>query len=194
MYKRQILGTTGIVVPYSASSYIASITQGIDVAIANRITELVINSGARSEKYLKNLFPNTEEQGFVHYGNWIGETLQKIKETPIEKVTIGIMLGKAVKLAKGNRDTHSCVSTWDKAFIPTIAESCGYNKEVQSKIIELNMAGRLPELFEFKQSEVFYQYLLKECYVQVLKAVGDKTKVDIYLISKTGEMIKFNDH
>ena len=44
-----ILGTSGIVKPYSSSSYIASIEQGIDVAVANNIKELVINSGARSE-------------------------------------------------------------------------------------------------------------------------------------------------
>lgn len=66
-----ILGTTGIVKPYSSSSYIASIEQGIDVAVANGIRELVINSGARSEKYLRALFPYLKEHTFIHYGNWI---------------------------------------------------------------------------------------------------------------------------
>jgi len=65
-----ILGTTGIVKPYSSSSYIASIEQGIDVAISNSVTELVINSGARSEKFLSKKFNHLPEYAFIHYGNW----------------------------------------------------------------------------------------------------------------------------
>jgi len=66
-----ILGTTGIVKPYSSSSYIASIEQGIDVAVSNGAKELVINSGARSEKFLHEKFKHLPNYAFVHYGNWI---------------------------------------------------------------------------------------------------------------------------
>jgi len=185
-----ILGTSGIVKPYSSASYIASIVQGIDVAIANNINELVINSGARSEKYLKQLFPNHSEQSFIHYGNWIGETLKKIKTAPIKKVTIGIMLGKAVKLAYGKTDTHSCISSWNKDFITEIAANCGYNEELQNEIKKLNMAGRLVELFPFKKEEIFYQKLLQKCYEQT-RIIINETSLDIYLIDKDGSYIKY---
>lgn len=185
-----VLGTTGIVKPYSSSSYIASIEQGIDVAVANGHRELVINSGARSEKYLRVLFPNLPEQGFIHYGNWIGETLKKVKVSPIQKITIGIMLGKAVKLAKGNTDTHSCVASWDKDFIATIAHEVGYDKTVQQEITALNMAGRLVELFPFQQKEIFYQQLLHHCFTQI-NLILDNTTVDLYLIGKNGEFIQY---
>ena len=185
-----ILGTSGIVKPYSSSSYIASIEQGIDVAIATGATELVINSGSRSEKYIKTLFPNLTEQSFVHYGNWIGETLVKIKSSKIKKVTIGIMLGKAVKLGYGRTDTHSCVSSWNKEFIIELALSCGYNDTVKSQILELNMAGRLIEIFPFNGTEKFYQALLYACYKHT-KVVINQTQLNIYLIGKNGEFIKY---
>ena len=186
-----ILGTSGIVKPYSASSYIASIEQGIDVAIANGINELVINSGARSEKYIKTLFPNFTEQAFIHYGNWIGETLQKIQETNIRKVTIGIMLGKAIKLAYGRTDTHSCVSSWNKEFVVSVAKEVGYaSSEIETSILELNMGGRLIEIFPFVQQEKFYQQLLKHCY-QHSKQKIPKVDLTIYLIGKSGEIIKY---
>ncbi len=185
-----ILGTTGIVKPYSSASYIASIVQGIDVAVANGIDELVINSGGRSEKYLKALFPDTSAQGFIHYGNWIGETLKKIKTAPIKKVTIGIMLGKAVKLAYGKTDTHSCISSWNKDFVSNIAASCGYDEQIQNEIKNLNMAGRLIELFSFNEDELFYQRLLEKCYEQT-KVIINKTALDIYLIGKDGSYIKY---
>ncbi|WP_109831183.1 cobalt-precorrin-5B (C(1))-methyltransferase [Reichenbachiella versicolor] len=186
-----ILGTTGIVKPYSASSYIASIEQGIDVAVANGIDELVINSGARSEKYLRSLFPNLAEQAFIHYGNWIGETLKKIQISPIRKVSIGIMLGKAVKLAFGTTDTHSCVSSWNKNFIAELAADAGYSLDIQEQIKSLNMAGRLVEVFAYQQNEIFYQTLLKHCIETSRKVFNRKILLDIYLINKEGKFIKY---
>ena len=183
-----ILGTTGIVKPYSSSSYIASIEQGIDVAVANKITELVINSGARSEKFLSEKFNHLPAYAFIHYGNWIGETLTKINECNIKKVSIGIMLGKAVKLAGGITDTHSCVSSWNKDFVVDLAQQIGF--EDGDKIKELNMAGRLIELFEFEQNSPFFQLLLEHCY----KHTHTKMKqvaLDIYLIHKNGTLIKY---
>lgn len=185
-----ILGTSGIVKPYSSSSYIASIEQGIDVAVANGINEVVINSGARSEKYLRQLFPNLTEQSFIHFGNWIGETLQKISTSKIEKATIGIMLGKAVKLAYGRTDTHSCVSSWNKEFVVNLAEACGYDATISDKILALNMAGRLTEIFPFNNDEIFYQKLLEACYFQSKEIINNVT-LDVYLIGMNGEFIKY---
>ncbi|PCI03662.1 MAG: cobalamin biosynthesis protein CbiD [Flavobacteriaceae bacterium] len=185
-----ILGTSGIVKPYSSSSYIASIEQGIDVAVANGITEVVINSGARSEKYLRCLFPDLTEQSFIHFGNWIGETLTKISTSKIQKATIGIMLGKAVKLAYGRTDTHSCVSSWNKEFVKEMAVESGADASKADAILSLNMAGRLIELFSFEQDEVFYQLLLKNCYEQSKKIIKN-TDLHLYLIGKDGSFITY---
>ncbi|AZQ65469.1 cobalt-precorrin-5B (C(1))-methyltransferase [Flammeovirga pectinis] len=185
-----ILGTSGIVKPYSASSYIASIEQGVDVAVANGITELVINSGARSEKYLKQLFPKLTEQSFIHYGNWIGDTLRKINTSPIKKVTMGIMLGKAVKLAQGQTDTHSCVSSWDKEFIANIALENNYPLSLRGDIIKLNMASRLVEVIPFNKEECFYQALLSACY-QEIRILLKQTEFHLFLIGKDGDYIQF---
>lgn len=159
-----ILGTTGIVKPFSASAYIASITQGIDVALANGCTEIVINSGGRSEKLLKNRFPHLPDFSFIQYGNWIGDTLEKIKSVPLEKVTMGIMIGKAAKLAQGELDTHSGKSTWDKDFIYQLAKNCDYSDEICEPILDLNMARRLTEIFPFDEKEPFFQSLRQHCY------------------------------
>lgn len=185
-----ILGTTGIVTPFSAASYIASIRQGIDVALANGTNELVINSGARSEKYLKALFPHLPEFAFVHYGNWIGETLQKISESPVRKVHMGIMLGKAVKLAEGQLDTHSSKNSWNKAFILQLAKSAQYPDAYLSQVLQLNMAGRLSELFKFTPTEKFYQVLLKSCYTHCMHLAPEIDLV-LYLINKEGAYITY---
>ncbi|MDC1162358.1 cobalt-precorrin-5B (C(1))-methyltransferase [Tenacibaculum sp.] len=185
-----ILGTSGIVTPFSAASYIASIEQGIDVAIANKTTQLLINSGARSEKIVRNLFPNTPETACIHYGNWIKETFEKIHISPqITQVNMGIMLGKAAKLAKGDLNTHSGKTTWDKNFIAQLAIEAGYPKETAEIILTLNMAGRLREIFTFAQQEKFYQLLLHKCYLHC-KKIAPNITLHLFLINNNGEYIE----
>ena len=185
-----ILGTTGIVTPFSASSYIASIRQGIDVALANGVEELVLNSGARSEKFLQGMFTHLPGYAFIHYGNWIGESLQKIAESPLKRVHLGIMLGKAVKLAQGELDTHSGKSSWDKNFVYQLAKSVAYPEAVAGQILTLNMAGRLTELFNFTSTESFYQALLKACYTNC-KNIAPDVDLVIYLLDKEGAYITY---
>lgn len=186
-----ILGTTGIVKPFSASAYIASITQGIDVAIANNCTEIVINSGGRSENLLRKTFSNLPEFAFIQYGNWIGETLDKIKSSSLQKVTMGIMLGKAAKLAQGELDTHSGKSTWDKQFIYQLAKECGYSDEQCFPLLELNMARRLTEIFNFNEQELFYQKLAECCY-SVCSKVIPNVELNIMLIDANDKIIGYN--
>ncbi|SEB86017.1 cobalt-precorrin-5B (C1)-methyltransferase [Tenacibaculum sp. MAR_2009_124] len=187
-----ILGTSGIVTPFSAASYIASIRQGVDVAIANNQEELLINSGARSEKMLRNLFPEIKETACIHYGNWIRETFERIAESPeIHTVNMGIMLGKAAKLAEGNLNTHSGKTTWNKEFIAQLAKESGYSDEVSDKILSLNMAGRLREIFIFAQQEKFYQTLLKYCYKHCHR-IAPKIELNLYLINNDQTHIKYN--
>ncbi|CAM1372166.1 Cobalt-precorrin-5B C(1)-methyltransferase [Tenacibaculum litopenaei] len=186
-----ILGTTGIVTPFSAASYIASIHQGIDVAIANGQDQLMINSGGRSEKALKQLFPTIHETACIHYGNWIGATFEKINKKPqVRKVLMGIMLGKAAKLAKGMLDTHSAKASWDKEFIYQLAVEAGYSTELATKVLDLNMAGRLRELFTFEPEEPFYQKLLEKCFQNCVMLAPD-TELELYLINNNNQTILY---
>jgi cobalt-precorrin-5B (C1)-methyltransferase len=183
-----ILGTTGIVKPFSASAYIASITQGIDVAVANGCREIVINSGGRSENILRKRFSHLPEFAFIQYGNWIGETLDKIKASSLQKVTMGIMLGKAAKLAQGELDTHSGKSGWDKQFIYNLAKECGYSDEQCSPILDLNMARRLTEIFPFTAEEPFFKKLAATCY-EVCHAIIPDVMLQILLIDANDTII-----
>lgn len=185
-----ILGTTGIVRPFSASAYIASITQGIDVALANNCREIVINSGGRSENILRKRFDHLPEFAFIQYGNWIGETLEKIRSVPLEKVTMGIMLGKAAKLAQGELDTHSGKSSWDKQFIHGLAKECGYSDEQCAPILELNMARRLTEIFPFTEQEPFFRKLAEYCYA-VCKPLIPAVDLQILLIDANDTILRF---
>ena len=112
-----IVGVSGIVKPFSEEAFIDSIRKCMTVAKASGSDRVVINSGGKSERFVKALYPDLPRQAFVEYGNYIGETLKMAHELHFENVTLGVMLGKAVKLAAGHLDTHSRKTTMDKAFI-----------------------------------------------------------------------------
>ena len=84
-----IIGTSGIVRPFSSEAFVNSIRKEIQVARALGCTELVINSGAKSENYLRSRFPHLPPQAFVHYGNYIGDTLRLAEEEGITHLTNG---------------------------------------------------------------------------------------------------------
>ena len=112
-----IIGVSGIVKPFSEEAFIDSIRKCMQVAKASGTRRVVINSGAKSERFVRARYPDLPQQAFVEYGNYIGETLKIAHELAIPQVTLGVMLGKAVKLAAGNLDTHSRRATMDKDFI-----------------------------------------------------------------------------
>ncbi|WP_160713194.1 cobalt-precorrin-5B (C(1))-methyltransferase [Chitinophaga solisilvae] len=187
-----ILGTTGRVKPFSAAAYIASIEQGIDVALANGLQTVVINSGGRSEKLLRGLYPQLPAMAFVQYGNWIGETLEKINNTPLQSFTIGMMLGKAVKLAGGALNTHSNQSSWDKEFVAGLAATAGYPPEKCETIRQLSMARGLTELFPFESGEPFYAALAAQCR-QVIASVLKPVPFEIVLIDAADQHLLYVD-
>jgi len=112
-----IIGVSGIVQPYSEEAFLESIRKCLKVACASGAQRIVLGSGAKSENALRALYPELPTQAFVQYGNFVGETLQMAAALGCNSVTLGVMLGKAVKLASGQLDTHSRRATFDRDFV-----------------------------------------------------------------------------
>ena len=138
-----IIGVSGIVKPFSEASFIDSIRKCMTVAKASGTDRVVINSGGKSERFVKALYPDLPQQAFVEYGNFIGETLKIAHELDIRNVTLGVMLGKAVKLAAGHLDTHSRKTTMDKAFIQQMLEASGCPIDISNITLARELWERL---------------------------------------------------
>lgn len=183
-----ILGTTGVVRPYSLDTWIASIRREMEVSQAVGVKHLILNSGGRSEGYLKDLFPDLPSNAFVQYGNFIGKSLEIAQQLNFSQITLSIMLGKAVKLANGELDTHSKKVTMDLAFIYTLAEKSKLSERQLQEIRELNMARQLWEIIPNHDSP-FYKLVLQHCY-EVCKPIVPHQKLEILLIDDKGHFIR----
>ena len=150
-----IIGTSGIVKPFSTDAFIRSIAKSMEVARATGSPRVVINSGAKSERFVRAYYPELPPQAFVHYGNFIGETL---------KLALGVMIGKAVKLAEGHLDTHSRQVTMNRDFIISMAREAGCGEDVCTRIDGITLARELWDLIPASLLPTFTQTVIDHCH------------------------------
>lgn len=159
-----IVGVSGIIQPFSIEGFINSIRKCIDVAKAMGCKHLVLHSGAKSEHILQDKHPDLPTIAFVEYGNYVGEAIRLANEMQIPQITIGIMLGKAVKLAEGHLDTHSRMATMNKEFIKEMMREAGCSESSLQLADNLNMARDLISLLPSQELEAFVSVVLHHCY------------------------------
>lgn len=111
-----ILGTTGIVNPFSCAAWIASIHRGIDVARASGLQHVAGCTGSTSEDAVRAHF-NLPLEAMLDMGDFAGGLLKYLKLHPVPRVTIGGGFGKMVKLAQGAMDLHSGRSQVDFVWL-----------------------------------------------------------------------------
>lgn len=140
-----IIGVSGIVKPFSEEAFVASINKCMQVAKASGSDRVVINSGGKSERFVKALYPDLPQQAFVEYGNYIGETLAIANDLDIKNVTMGVMMGKAVKLAAGNLDTHSRHTTMDIDFVMDMLHEADINIDISDLTLARELWDRIPQ-------------------------------------------------
>ena len=155
-----IIGVSGIVKPFSEEAFLDSIRKCMTVAKASGSERVVINSGGKSERFVKALYPELPQQAFVEYGNYIGETLKMAHELDVKRVTLGVMLGKAVKLAAGHLDTHSRRTTMDKAFIQRMLEESGISIDISNMTLARELWERIAE----NSRAAFAHTVIRHCY------------------------------
>lgn len=159
-----IIGTSGIVRPFSNEAFVEAIRKEVEVAMAVGSPMLVINSGARSEAFLKDRYPGLPPQAFVHYGNFIGEALKIASELKVPQVAMGIMLGKAVKLAEGHLDTHSKSVVMNKDFLKEVAAAAGCSQATAEAIDSMTLARELWHGLPEADARRFFSGILSRCH------------------------------
>ncbi len=182
-----IIGVSGIVKPFSEEAFIGSIRKCMQVAKASASDRVVINSGGKSERFVKALYPDLPQQAFVEYGNYIGETLKIASELSITNVTLGVMLGKAVKLAAGNLDTHSRHTTMDQVFISQMLHEAGIDIDISDLTLARELWQRIPN----ERLQSFATIVINHCHRHCAPLLPGG-HLTILLITDTGTIYSNN--
>jgi len=135
-----ILGTTGIVVPYSCAAWIHSIHRGIDVARAIGLEHIAGATGATSEAAVQKLL-GLPETALIDMGDFVGGMLKYLRGKPVARLTIAGGVAKMTKLAQGLLDLHSRRGAVDLAGLAELARGAGGGEDLAQRIASSNTAA-----------------------------------------------------
>ena len=132
-----ILGTSGIVRPFSCAAYIASIHQGIDVAATNGYMHIAACTGNASEDTMRRVY-GIPDIALIEMGDFVGAVLKHLRKVPVDKLSLCGGFGKISKLAAGHMDLHSRHSSIDLPQLARWAADAGADTALQQQIREAN--------------------------------------------------------
>ncbi|UZJ62917.1 cobalt-precorrin-5B (C(1))-methyltransferase [Pseudomonas sp. KU26590] len=132
-----ILGTSGIVRPFSCAAYIASIHQGIDVARTNGYQHIAACTGNASEDTMRRVY-QIPDIALIEMGDFVGAVLKHLRKTQVERLSVCGGFGKISKLAAGHMDLHSRHSSIDLDQLARWAADVGADAQLQQSIREAN--------------------------------------------------------
>ncbi|MFT6201442.1 MAG: cobalt-precorrin-5B (C1)-methyltransferase [Candidatus Endobugula sp.] len=189
-----ILGTTGIVRPFSCAAWIASIYQGMDVATANGIDHLVATTGNTSEASIKQYYQDQgtplSDMALIEMGDFAGAVLKHGKNVAVHKLTLCGGIGKISKLANGHMDLNSRVSAIDFEHLASIAKVLGASAELLQKIVQANTSVEVMNLCQ--QENISIADRLCEIALQVArKKLPKHIALDIWAIDRKGNFVGY---
>lgn len=184
-----ILGTRGIVVPFSTAAYKASIVQAIRVARASGCEHVVITTGGRSEKCAMKQFPFLPEEAFIEMGDFVGFTLKQCKKQGVKKISMVGMMGKFSKVAQGIMMVHSKSAPVDFSFLAQMAQESGASDELIENVRQANTASHVGEMMQAQGNLKFFETLCTYCCHAALEEIGGGAEVDTSLYTMKGEFL-----
>lgn len=140
-----ILGTSGIVIPFSTASFAASIRQSLDVIVAMGDHTAVLTTGGRSESFAREMW-NVPDHCFVQMGDFSGYAIKECKRKGLRRACVAGFVGKLAKMAAGISQTHVKGSKVDTGMLAEVAVRCGATPGEAGRIRDANTARHVMDI------------------------------------------------
>ncbi|MBI1245013.1 MAG: cobalt-precorrin-5B (C(1))-methyltransferase [Alphaproteobacteria bacterium] len=182
-----ILGTTGIVTPYSCAAWIHSIHRGIDVARAAGLTHVAAATGSTSEAFVQKLY-GLPEHALIDMGDFAGGTLKYLRAKPVARVTLAGGFAKLAKLAAGAMDLHSARSRVDGSHLARTLSELGANDALLYEAKEGAPAGAI--LRQARDAGLPVGEAIARQALDVARSiVGPAVALDVVVVDRAGELV-----
>ena len=183
-----ILGTSGIVIPYSTASFAAAIRQQIDVVSSMNDEEVVLTTGGRSEDFAREII-KLPDHSFIQMGDFSGYTIQQCAKKSLKKAYVAGFIGKLAKMAAGVKQTHVKGGKVDMKFLSELAKRCNADSETISKILGANTARNVQEIIMEDNVNGFFDEITKETCNQMRQHSEGKIPVEVILFDFDGKVL-----
>jgi cobalt-precorrin-5B (C1)-methyltransferase len=184
-----ILGTTGIVKPYSTAAYKASVVQAIDVAKSRGLDELVLTTGGKSEAYAMKLHAHLPEDAFIQVGDFIGTGVKHCARRHVRRAIVVGMMGKLSKMANGKMQTHAAGSEVNMELLAELAGELGAPDELRAQIRAANTARHVLELCSASGLVGVTSLVCRKVALHCTTHAGGALDVHAYLVDFNGALL-----
>ncbi|WP_066341428.1 cobalt-precorrin-5B (C(1))-methyltransferase [Azohydromonas lata] len=185
-----ILGTTGIVKPYSTAAYRASVVQGVEVAATTGAGAVVLTTGGRTEKFAMEQLPQLPEACFVQMGDFLRYALDAAEKAQLPRVVIGGMVGKLTKIAQGETITHANRAEVDTALLARLAAGIGAPAQECAAIAAAETARFAAERMQaLGLLEAFHTALARAVVGTVMQRYPGRFRLDVLVCDFDGKKI-----
>ncbi len=179
-----ILGTTGIVKPYSCAAWISSIHRGIDVARAGRAEHVIASTGSQSEAAAQRFY-GLPDWAMLDMGDFVGGMLKYLRRRPLPYLTVAGGFGKLSKLAQGAMDLHSARSRVDFAMLGRMAGALAGSDDAGRQVEGANTAM---QALEIGGAGLAHAVAKKAAGVVESKLRDAPVHIEVMVFSRTGVM------
>lgn len=183
-----ILGTTGIVVPYSTAAWEASVMQNIDVAVAQGCEHLLFVVGGRGERLAQRLVP-LPDIASVQIADFFGLAFRHAVKAGVRHITLASMIGKLAKFAAGHESVHSRESAQDFSFLAQVAAEAGAATVLVTRILHANTAQEVSDLALAAGLGSFHPRLCQKAFHVATALSHGRYTVEVLMLGKAGEVL-----
>ena len=185
-----ILGTTGIVLPYSTASFAASIRQSLDVAVAAGTYTVVLTTGGRSEDFAKGILGKSlPDHSFIQIGDFAGYAIKQCSNKKIHNAIIAGFIGKLTKMAMGVKQTHVRGSHVNIQFMANIAAKCTSSDSVIEEIRSANTARHVSEIIKNNNVIGFFDLICRRVYEQMYEHSKRELEIKVIMFEFNGDIL-----
>jgi cobalt-precorrin-5B (C1)-methyltransferase len=182
-----VLGTTGIVVPYSCSSWIHAIHRGIDVARAAGLDHIAAATGATSERAVQRLY-GLPEHALIDMGDFVGGALKYLRRRPVARLTLAGGFAKFAKLAAGHLDLHSSRSRVDAGALAALLAGVGADRAAVAAAARSDSAAEILMIAGARQTALA-EVVARQAREVALATLSGATAVEVAIVDRGGQFL-----
>jgi len=184
-----ILGTTGIVKPFSHQAYRETICCALQIARAAECNEIVLSTGGLSERLAKSYFPQLREESFIQMGDYAGFALNKALQNKFRYITISVFMGKLSKIAAGCDYTHARCFPLDVKFIVSLGKTAGVKPKVLREISQALTIRRVLEIILKHRAYTIIDTLCAQAIGKLYQMSNSRGAIFLVLFSFDNEVL-----
>jgi cobalt-precorrin-5B (C1)-methyltransferase len=184
-----ILGTTGIVKPFSNEAYEQTIQSALSVAASNGCDSVVLSTGGKSERFAAALLKELPPEAYVQIADFFSFAVREARRFGFSRIIHSVFFGKAIKMAQGLSYTHAHAAPLELDTLATEAKSLGYNADYCRELASANTARHALEIMACKGSHSIIESIARRAAARSARFAGDGARIRLLLFDYDGRLL-----